>query len=156
MPDPVPVASNLLESKFFGLSVRRLIESMGIPIAPCAILYTAGFPLVFTLPLFIVGLGVGAVIYRKTPPGQRPLRYAHAIVKHRFGGNVYVWAPSTTLEHDLATGARQNEWLTQPPDPTAQSHAPRRLSGTADAPDNESEGRVDPLHGTAVDAREAR
>ena len=117
MPDPVPVASNLLESKFLGFSVRRLGESMAIPIAPCAILYTVGFPLLFTFPLFVVGLGVGVLIFVKTPPGQRPLRYAHAVVRHRSGENVYVWAPSPESENDLASGARQDDWLTRSSDP---------------------------------------
>ena len=115
MVDPVPVAGNLLESKFLGLSVRRLGESMVIPIAPCLIGYTLGVPLLVTFPLFVVGIGIGALIYARTPPGQRPLRYTHALVRHRTGGNVYVWAPSTTLADTLATGARQDEWLTRPP-----------------------------------------
>ena len=126
MPDPVPVASNLLESKFFGFSVRRLLESMAIPVAPCAILYTVGFPLLVTFPLFVVGIGVGVLIFLKTPPGQRPLRYAHAVVRHRSGENVYTWAPSPERENDLASGARQDNWLTQPPDPGVTTHRPRR------------------------------
>ena len=131
MPDPVPVASNLLESKFLGFSVRRLLESMVIPVAPCAILYTVGFPLLFTFPLFVVGIGVGILIFVKTPPGQRPLRYAHAVFRHRSGENVYVWAPSNTLENDLASGARQDDWLTQPPNPGVTTHRPRHTGDAA-------------------------
>ena len=127
MPDPVPVASNLLESKFFGFSVRRLLESMVIPVAPCAILYTVGFPLLVTFPLFVVGIGVGVLMFLKTPPGQRPLRYAHAVVRHRSGKNVYTWAPSPERENDLASGTRQDDWLTQPPDPGVTTHRPRRV-----------------------------
>ena len=133
MPDPVPVASNLLESKFLGFSVRRLLESMVIPVAPCAILYTIGFPLLFTFPLFVVGIGVGVLVFVKTPPGQRPLRYAHAVVRHRSGENVYVWAPSPELENDLASGARQDDWLTQLPNSGVTPHRPRNAVAT-DAP----------------------
>jgi len=133
MPDPVPVASNLLESKFLGFSVRRLLESMAIPVAPCAILYTIGFPLLFTFPLFVVGIGVGVLVFVKTPPGQRPLRYAHAVVRHRSGESVYIWAPSPELENDLASGARQDDWLTQPPDSDITTHHPRNAVAT-DAP----------------------
>ena len=133
MPDPVPVASNLLESKFLGFSVRRLLESMAIPVAPCAVLYTVGFPLLFTFPLFVVGIGMGLLIFVKTPPGQRPLRYAHAVVRHRLGENVYVWAPSSKLENDLASGARQDDWLTQSPAPGVTTHRPRH-AGVVDAP----------------------
>jgi hypothetical protein len=115
MSDPVPVAGNLLESKFLGVSIRRLGESMAIPIAPCLVGYTLGIPLVITFPLFVVGIGIGVLIYAKTPPGQRPLRYAHAVVRHRTSSTVYVWAPSSTLEDTLATGTRQDDWLTQPP-----------------------------------------
>ena len=132
MPDPVPVASNLLESKFLGFSVRRLLESMAIPVAPCAILYTVGFPLLFTFPLFVVGIGVGILIFVKTPPGQRPLRYAHAVFRHRSGENVYVWAPSNTLENDLASGTRQDDWLTQPPNPGVTTHRPRQTGDATD------------------------
>jgi hypothetical protein len=130
MPDPVPVASNLLESKFLGFSVRRLLESMVIPVAPCAILYTIGFPLLFTFPLFVVGIGVGVLVFVKTPPGQRPLRYAHAVVRHRSGENVYVWAPSPELENDLASGARQDDWLTQLPNSGGTPHRPRNTMAT--------------------------
>ena len=126
MADPVPVASNLLESKFFGFSVRRLLESTVIPVAPCAILYTVGFPLLFTFPLFVVGICVGVLIFLKTPPGQRPIRYAHAVVRHRSGENVYTWAPSPEHENDLASGTRQDDWLTQPPDPGVTARCPRQ------------------------------
>lgn len=145
MPDPVPVASNLLESKFLGFSVRRLLESMTIPVAPCAILYTVGFPLLFTFPLFVVGIGVGILIFVKTPPGQRPLRYAHAVFRHRSGENVYVWAPSNTLENDLASGARQDDWLTQPPNPGVTTNHPRH-AGTATAT-TADRGSTDPRAG---------
>jgi hypothetical protein len=144
MPDPVPVASNLLESKFFGFSVRRLLESMAIPVAPCAILYTVGFPLLVTFPLFVVGIGVGVLIFLKTPPGQRPLRYAHAVVRHRSGENVYTWAPSPERENDLASGARQDNWLTQPPDPRVTTHRPRRAGvGTSPIRPENADRHVD-------------
>jgi len=149
MPDPVPVASNLLESKFLGFSVRRLLESMAIPVAPCAILYTIGFPLLFTFPLFVVGIGAGVLVFVKTPPGQRPLRYAHAVVRHRSGENVYVWAPSPELENDLRSGARQDDWLTQPPDSNITTHRPRYAVATGaptvdgGKPDRDARTRAD-------------
>ena len=133
MPDPVPVASNLLDSKFLGFSVRRLLESMAIPVAPCAILHILRFPLLFTFPLFVVVIGVGVLIFLKTPPGQRPLRYTHAVFRHRTGENVYVWAPSNTLENDIASGARQDDWLTQMPNPGVTTHR-QRHTGDATAP----------------------
>jgi hypothetical protein len=135
MVDPVPVAGNLLESKFLGLSVRRLGESMMIPIAPCLIGYTLGVPLLVTFPLFVVGIGVGVLIYARTPPGQRPLRYTHALVRHRTSGNVYVWAPSTILDDTLATGARQDEWLTRPPVRDSRSPHPVSETGHPGRPD---------------------
>mgnify|MGYP006928062204 CR=1 FL=1 len=133
MPAPVPVASNLLESKFFGFSVRRLLESMVIPVTPCAILYTVGFPLLFTFPLFIVGVGMGIFIFTRTPRGQRPLRYAHAVFRHRLGENVYMWAPSPELENDLASGTRQDDWLTQPPNPAMTTHRSRQSRVATDS-----------------------
>ena len=150
MPDPVPVASNLLDSKFLGFSVRRLLESMAIPVAPCAILHVLRFPLLFTFPLFVVGIGVGVLIFVKTPPGQRPLRYTHAAFRHRAGENVYVWAPSDSLENDLASGACQDDWLTQPPSPDVTTYHPQH-AGTATAPTADRE-RTDP--GVGLDAGE--
>ena len=129
MPEPVPVASNLLESKFLGFSVRRLVESMAIPVAPCALLYAVGFPLLVTFPLFVLGIGLGGLIFTKTPPGQRPLRYAHAVARYRTSSNVYVWAPSTIRENDLAIGVRQNDWLTQPPTSSLPTTIPRGITG---------------------------
>lgn len=129
MPEPVPVASNLLESKFLGFSVRRLVESMAIPVAPCALLYAVGFPLLVTFPLFVLGLGLGGLIFTKTPPGQRPLRYAHAVARYRTSSNVYVWAPSTARKDDLANGVRQNDWLTQPPTPGLATNSPHGIAG---------------------------
>jgi hypothetical protein len=119
MPDPVPVASNLLESKFLGFSVTRLAESLAIPLTPCAVLYTIGFPLLFTFPLFALGLGIGGLIFLKTPPGQRPLRYAHAVFQYKTGSNVYVWRHPDPEDGDLGAGVTQDEWITTPPMRTA-------------------------------------
>ncbi|RCU44321.1 hypothetical protein DU504_16270 [Haloplanus salinus] len=119
MPDPVPVASNLLESKFLGFSVKRLAESLAIPLAPCAVLYTIGFPLLFTFPLFALGISIGGLIFLKTPPGQRPLRYAHAVFQYKTGSNVYVWRHPDPEDGDLGAGVTQDEWITSPPKTTA-------------------------------------
>ena len=119
MPDPVPVASNLLESKFLGFSVKRLAESLAIPLAPCAVLYTIGFPLLFTFPLFALGIGIGGLIFLKTPPGQRPLRYAHAVFQYKTGSNVYVWRHPDPEDGDLGAGVTQDEWITKSPVTTA-------------------------------------
>ena|SRR6056297_3620852 len=119
MPDPVPVASNLLESKFLGFSVKRLAESLAIPLAPCAVLYTIGFPLLFTFPLFALGIGIGGLIFLKTPPGQRPLRYAHAVFQYKTGSNVYVWRHPDPEDGDLGAGVTQDKWITTPPMRTA-------------------------------------
>jgi len=121
MPDPVPVASNLLESKFLGFSIKRLGESLAIPLAPCALLYIIGFPLLFTLPLFVLGIGMGATIFVKTPPGQRPLQYAHAVFRFKTGSNVYVWRHPDPEGSDFGTGLTQDEWITQPPPGTLAS-----------------------------------
>jgi hypothetical protein len=129
MPEPVPVASNLLESKFLGFSVHRLVESMAIPVAPCALLYAVGFPLLVTFPLFVLGIGLGGLIFTKTPPGQRPLRYAHAFARYRTTSNVYAWAPSMARENDLARGVRQNDWLTQPHSPGLVTNSLRGIAG---------------------------
>jgi hypothetical protein len=123
MPDPVPVASNLLESKFLGFSVKRLAESLAIPLAPCAVLYTIGFPLLFTFPLFALGIGIGGLIFLKTPPGQRPLRYAHAVFQYKTGSNVYIWRHPDPENGDLGAGVTQDELITSSPMRTADQPA---------------------------------
>jgi hypothetical protein len=153
MPEPVPVASNLLESKFLGFSVRRLVESMALPVAPCVLLYTVGFPLLVTFPLFVLGIGVGGLIFTKTPPGQRPLRYAHAVARYRTSSNVYVWTPSTALENHFARGLRQNDWLTHPTTPGLITNSLREIDGAEETAERSLASAAQP---TVAEGQEAQ
>jgi len=112
MSQDIPVASHLLASKVLGVSARKLAESMGPPVVPCLILYAIGLPLIVTLPLVLVGVLIGAVIYKRTPPGQRPLRFAAALVRHYRGQTHYVWKPPEENKNGLVTSSPEDIWLT--------------------------------------------
>mgnify|MGYP000032400052 FL=1 len=112
MSQDIPMASHLLASKVLGVSARKLAESMGPPVVPCLILYAIGLPLIVTLPLVLVGVIVGTVIYTRTPPGQQPLRFAAAIVRHYRGQTHYVWKPSLEGKDGLVTSSPEDVWLT--------------------------------------------
>lgn len=117
MSQDVPVASNLLASKMFGVSARKLAESMGPPLIVPLILYTIGLPLLVTIPLVFVGFLVGLFIYSRTPPGQRPLQYAAAMARHLRGRTDYVWKPPEPNKDDLAYHESFEAWITGRPKP---------------------------------------
>lgn len=112
----ISVASHLLSSKMFGVSVRKLLESMGPPLLVPIVLYAIGLPLLVTIPVVVLGLLVGAYIYTRTPPGQRPLPYAAALARHLRGRNEYVWKPPEAEKNDLAYREPFEAWITGLPD----------------------------------------
>lgn len=142
--DAVPVASNLLESKFLGFSIRRVLESIAIPLGPCLILYAIGFPLVVTLPLFLGGLLIGGTVYVRAPPGQNPLSWSLAVIRHRTGANVYTWTRPTPGENDLSQSDTQDEWLTR-------ATPPGRSRVNADTQPAEQLGLVKPMDENPLD-----
>jgi len=115
MSQDIPVASNLLASKMFGVSVRKLAESMGPPLIVPLVLYTIGLPLLVTIPLVFAGFLVGLFIYHRTPQGQRPLQYAAAMIRHLRGQTDYVWKPSEPNKDDLAYHEPFEAWITGRP-----------------------------------------
>jgi hypothetical protein len=117
MSQDIPVASHLLASKMFGVSARKLAESMGPPLVVPLILYTIGLPLLVTIPLVFVGFLVGLFIYSRTPPGQRPLQYAGAMARHLRGRTNYVWKPPEPAPGDLAYHEPFEAWITGRPEP---------------------------------------
>lgn len=140
----VPVASNLLESTFMGFSVRRLLESFGLPLAPAMVLYVLPLvPMLVTTPLFVAGLLVGGVIYRRVPPAQQPLAWARARLHHRTRPTIYTWQPPASPDHGLATGPTRDKWITRAVAPVPR-HAP--------TPD----GDIQPLDDVFGDDRPAR
>lgn len=116
MSQDIPMASHLLSSKVLGVSARKLAESMGPPLVPSLVLYTLGLPLTVTLPLVILGASIGAVIYNRTPPGQNPLQYSSALVRHYRGQTEYVWKPPDVSDGELAFGDVQDVWITRSSD----------------------------------------
>ncbi|WP_254824927.1 hypothetical protein [Haloglomus halophilum] len=120
MSKDIPMASHLLASKMFGVSARKLAESMGPPLIVPIILYTIGLPLIVTAPFVLLGGIVGYAIYIKTPPGQRPLRYAAALARHFRGRTGYVWKPPEPGEHDIAYHEPFEGWITGRPTPAGE------------------------------------
>lgn len=117
--DTVPVASNLLETNFLGVSVRRFGQSFALPLAPAMVGYILPLvPMVVTTPLFGIGLLVGLTLYTRTPAGQQPLPWGLARLRHRTQPTVYTWQPPDGDEHALETGPTKDEWLTRAVAPT--------------------------------------
>ncbi|QLC35658.1 hypothetical protein EFA46_015470 (plasmid) [Halarchaeum sp. CBA1220] len=112
MSRDIPMASHLLASKMFGVSVRKLAESVGPPLIVPIVLYAIGFPLLVTAPFVLLGGIVGYGIYVRTPQGQRPLRYAGALARHVRGRTDYVWKPTAAGEHEIAHREPFEEWIT--------------------------------------------
>jgi hypothetical protein len=58
---------------------------------------------------------VGLVIYKRTPEGQRPIRYAAAMARHFRGRTEYLWKPPEASEHDIAYREPFEGWITGSP-----------------------------------------
>lgn len=107
-----------MDSKFFGVDIGRAAESVLPSLVPAVLLYALNFSLEVTLPLFLVGAAVGLGVLRTTPPGQRPLQYAHAVWRRWQGTDIYVWCPrSPPADHKMS----RDEWLTRPGHTTGSS-----------------------------------
>ncbi|WP_251344539.1 hypothetical protein [Haloplanus halophilus] len=130
MSKDVPMASHLLSSKVFGVSARKLAESVGPPLIVPIILYAIGLPLLVTAPFVIIGAFVGLVVYKRTPEGQRPIRYAAAMARHFRGRTEYLWKPPEAGEHDIAYREPFEGWITGRPNAGE--------SGESDTVDRES------------------
>lgn len=131
-PNTVPVASNLLETKFMGLSVRRLLQSLALPMTPAFLLYILpAVPMIVTTPVFVAGLLLGGAIHQRTPTGQQPLPWALAWLRHRTNPTVYIWQPPDPDDHTLAAGVPQDEWLTRAVPPVPRD-APARTDQDAE------------------------
>lgn len=136
------MASHLLSSKVFGVSARKLAESVGPPLIVPILLYAIGFPLLVTAPFVILGAFAGLVIYKRTPEGQRPIRYAAAMARHFRGRTEYLWKPPVADEHDIAHREPFEGWITGRP------HAGE--SERTDTVDRESTANTDTDAGTDV------
>jgi hypothetical protein len=130
MSRDIPMASHLLSSKVFGVSARKLAESVGPPLIVPIILYAIGLPLLVTAPFVVIGAVVGIAIYKRTPEGQRPLRYAAAMARHLRGRTEYLWKPTEADEFDIAYREPFEGWITGRPD--------AEESGEVDTVDGES------------------
>jgi hypothetical protein len=133
MSKDIPMASHLLASKMFGVSARKLAESMGPPLFVPIILYAIGLPLIVTAPFVVLGGIVGYGIYIKTPPGQRPLRYAAALTRHFRGRTDYVWKPPEAGEHDIAYREPFEGWITGRPTPVDETDDIAEMDADTDA-----------------------
>jgi hypothetical protein len=151
MSQDVPVASNLLASKMFGVSARKLAESMGPPLILPLILYTIGLPLLVTLPLVFVGFLVGLFIYSRTPPGQRPLQYAAAMARHLRGRTDYVWKSPEPNTNDLAYHEPFEAWITGRPKPVVAADDAVSDDGEDTGTETETDEQTDSDDGPDAD-----
>jgi hypothetical protein len=147
MSKDVPMASHLLSSKVFGVSARKLAESLGPPLIVPIILYAIGLPLLVTAPFVILGAIAGLVIYTRTPEGQRPIRYAAAMARHFRGRTEYLWKPPEAGDHDIASREPFEGWITGRPDPAGSGSESENEGGNesdrSDTVDRESTVNTD-------------
>lgn len=130
--DTVPVASNLLETTFLGFSVQRLLQSFALPLAPAMLCYILPrVPMLVTTPLFVAGLLVGGTIYRQVPPGQQPLDWTRARIRHQTQPIIYTWQPPDPDpdNYGLLTGPTEDEWLTRAVAPVPRGTATQNHDG---------------------------
>jgi len=143
MSKDVPMASHLLSAKVFGISARKLSESVGPPLIVPIVLYAIGLPFLVTAPFVILGGVIGLVIYKRTPEGQRPIRYAAAMARHFRGRTEYLWKPPEADEHDIAHRVPFEGWITGRP------HAGE--SDLTDTVDRKSTANTDTVADTDAD-----
>jgi phage gpG-like protein len=96
--EPVPVAENLLETKLFGFSLKRLMQAFLPPMAPGLLLMVLNFPLILFGPGVIGGAIVGVVLYTRTPGGQSPAGFLYGILTDQFGPDEFYWKPVEVQE----------------------------------------------------------
>lgn len=118
MADPVPVADHLLESTLYGIPMRRLVESIGLPVLPggmlfvCRPLLGVGFPVVGAMT--VAGVLVGLYVYQRTPTGQQPLAWTLARLQYAATPATYTWQPQLAPPMTAADPPLepQDDWLT--------------------------------------------
>lgn len=106
--EPVPVAEKLLETKLFGFSVKKLLQSFGAPMAPGLILTVLNFPAIIFGPVVVSGLIVGGFVYFRTPAGQNPAEWLVGLFEYTFGPDSFHWKPKRIGDGEtiIADGGR--------------------------------------------------
>jgi hypothetical protein len=139
--ESVPVAERLLQTKLFGVPVRRLAQAVAIPLSPGILTSVLGFELDVVGPLLVGGLAVGTVLFYRTPAGQSPFAWVQGAVTWILGPARSFWQP---LRHDDTPGDWLERWrstgetrIREPADPAGKSTSILGSPNTADGLDFE-------------------
>ena len=93
MGQRVPVADDLLTTKLKGYGVKRLLYSLGIPLAPGTVAMLLNMPVSITLPLGMGGLIGGGLVFLRAPSSQQPHRWLLGILSVSLTPSEYRWQP---------------------------------------------------------------
>jgi hypothetical protein len=104
--ESVPVAERLLQTKLFGIPVRRLGQSVALPLAPALLASMLGLQIGVVGPLLVTGLTVGTVLFYRTPQGQSPFAWVQGGVSWLLRSDRSCWQP---IRHE-ATSSVWLEW----------------------------------------------
>jgi hypothetical protein len=119
--ESVPVAERLLETKFFGVPVRRLGQAVALPLSPALLASMLGFRIQVVGPVLFVGLAIGTVLFYRTPAGQSPFEWVRGSARWLLGPDRSFWQPirqeagsSVWLDHRRSTGEDRTRRSTPP------------------------------------------
>jgi hypothetical protein len=126
--DAVPVAERLLQTKFFGVPVRRLGQAVALPLSPALLASMLGLKIRFVGPLLLAGLTIGTVLFYRTPDGQSPFEWVRGGTRWLLGPDRSFWqpihqeaAPSVWLDRRRSTGEDRTR-RSKPPEPIGGSY----------------------------------
>jgi hypothetical protein len=134
--DSVPVAERLLQTKLFGVPVRRLAHAVAVPLSPGVLASMVGLRIGIVGPLLVVGLAVGTVLFYRTPQGQSPFAWVQGAMTWVLGPDRSFWkpvrqedTPSAWLERWRSTGETRTR------EPTDRASTSRSILGDGNTAD---------------------
>jgi hypothetical protein len=121
--EPVPVAEKLLQTKLFGFSLQRLIQSFVVPLAPGLILTVLNFPAIIFGPIMLAGVIVGTTVYIRTPPGQSPAAFLFGMIRYYLGPDRFRWKPIRYDDEEVRFQDGEDDFVLPPPEETQETEA---------------------------------
>jgi hypothetical protein len=125
--DSVPIAERLLETKFFGIPVRRLGQAVALPLSPALLASMLGFTIRVVGPLLLAGVAIGTVLFYRTPAGQSPFEWVRGSARWLLSPDRSFWqpirheaTPSVWLDRRRSTGKNRAR-RSKPPESIGES-----------------------------------
>jgi len=114
--EPVPVAEKLLKTKLFGFSLKRLMQSFAIPLAPGLVLTVLNFPALIFAPVVLVGLLIGIAVYVRTPKGQSPAAFLLGMIEYILGPDRFERQPVQIQNDDIVIQDGEESYVKDKPE----------------------------------------